>query len=82
MSRFHLYVHRAGSVVDDEQGMELASLSDARREAIAAIPSILADELLGGSIDLVGCVVIMNEANFPVLIVPFTEAVEVKGGFR
>jgi hypothetical protein len=69
-------------IADDEEGLELASPSDARQEAVAAIRTILAEELLGGIIDLSGCVVIPDEADSPLLIVPFSEAVTVRGGAR
>jgi hypothetical protein len=82
MTRYFLHVHRAGSMADDGEGMELASLEDARREAVGAVRTILADEVLSGSIDMCGCVVITDETNAFKLLVPFTQAVEVRAAIR
>jgi hypothetical protein len=79
MERFHFHIRRAALVVDDPEGVEMPGLAAAHQEAVASIRSILADELLSGSIDLSGCVVITDEADSPVLTVPFAEAVEVTG---
>ena len=82
MGRYHLHVHRADAVIDDDEGRELESLGDALQEALSTMREILAEEVMSGTLDLCGCVVITDEADSALLVVPFTKAVEVRAGFR
>lgn len=78
MPRYFLHVHYGTIIAEDDEGLNVASLENARAEAIRGIRSILSDELSSGHLSLAGRIVIMDETNRIVLTVPFREAVEIE----
>ena len=77
MPRFHINVHNyTGSICDDE-GAELTDLAAAARRATMGVRSILAEELLGGALDLRGRVEITDEKGAILQVIRFTDLVEV-----
>lgn len=77
MPRFFLHVHYGTSIAEDDEGLCVDDLEQAREEAIRGIRSILADEMSAGRFSLGGRIVIMDEANRVALTIPFREAVDI-----
>ena len=76
MTRFYLHIHNGIGLSEDEEGCECPDLEAARNEAIRGIRSLLAAELIEGSIDLCGRIEVADEAGRIVAVVPFRDAVE------
>jgi len=72
-------VNRVGLVRDDE-GREVADLEGARALALSSARSILAEDAVGGVIDLRGRIDVRDEAGQSVLSLDFEEAVEILYG--
>lgn len=77
MPRFFLHVHYGTSIAEDDEGLCVDDLAQAREEAIRGIRSILAGEMTEGRLSLGGRIVIMDDANRVALTVPFRDAVDV-----
>jgi hypothetical protein len=77
MPRFFLHLHNSHGFLEDEEGRDLASLADARDEAVRSIRSLLAEEIRRGRIDLRGRLDIAGEDGEILAGVAFGEAVEV-----
>lgn len=77
MTRFYLHLHNRLGFVRDEEGAGFASLHAAREVALASIRDIISEEAKAGQIDLRGRIVVANEADETLAVVPFAEAVEV-----
>lgn len=79
MPRYFLHIHNSHGSAEDEEGVEANSLSEAREKAVAGIRSLLAAEAENGEINFKGRIDISDQGGKPLLSVPFTEAVTVKG---
>lgn len=82
MPHFYFHVHNGTGETQDEEGADLPDMGAARERALAAIRSILREELGRGLLDLDGMIRITDQGDQPLLDVPFTEAVEVRDGRR
>lgn len=80
MPLYFLHIHNSTGFAEDEEGQELADLDQARAKAVEGIRSMLASEVLKGSIDLCGRIEIADDAGNPLAVVPFREAVAVQLG--
>ena len=78
MPLFFLHIHNGAGFIEDEEGLELSELEQARAEAVEGIRSILAAEVLQGSMDLRGRISIADAAGTNLAVVPFSEAVAVR----
>lgn len=79
MKRYFFHLHECGTLIADEEGRELPDVSVARRDAVAAARSVMADEVLSGRLCLSCCIEVKDsEANL-VLTVPFSEALTISG---
>lgn len=76
MPRYFLHIHNSTGDALDPDGRVLPSLEVARSEAVVGIRSLLAEEIMEGSISLKGRVDIVSEDGELLDSVAFSEAVE------
>ncbi len=79
MPRYFLHIHNAHGKVEDEEGVDVSSLSAASEIAVTGIRDLLAAETKNGAINLNGRVDIANEAGKILVSIPFEKAVKVHG---
>ena len=77
MTRYYFHLHNGDGLTPDEEGQEFSSPAEAHAAALANIRSILASELDSGELDLNGRLEILDEAGVQILVVAFSEAVDV-----
>jgi hypothetical protein len=78
MARFFLHISNGGGYAEDTEGLELPDLGEARRRAIDGIRSLLSEEARHGQLDLSGAIEIADGDGNILLIVPFSEAVDLR----
>jgi hypothetical protein len=78
MPRFFFNVFDDATTID-EVGQELADVGAAHETALEEARAILADEARGGRIDLSHRIEVEDEQRRPVLLLPFSAAVEIEG---
>jgi hypothetical protein len=78
MARFYLHINNGGGYAEDPEGQELADLDEAYRKAIDGVRSLLSEEAREGQLDLSGSIEIADCHGNILLIVPFTEAVDLR----
>lgn len=78
MPRYFFHVRNSIGNAEDEEGRDLSSLEEARREAVKGIRSIISDEVKQGLIDLRGEITVTDEDGAAVLKLRFEEAVELR----
>ena len=78
MPRFFFNVYEETTTID-EVGVELPDLAAAREAAIEEARAILGDEARSGHIDLSHRIEVEDEQRRPVLLLPFSAAVEIQG---
>jgi hypothetical protein len=79
MPRFYFHLTEKDSVRDDE-GQYFETVEEARQAAIRSAREILAESIRDGEIDLIDRILIADENDNPILVVPFAEAVRIRGG--
>jgi hypothetical protein len=77
MPIYFLDVCNSEVIAGDPEGRELPNLDAARREAIAGIRSILANEAAEGRLDLRGEIRIKNARGDVVRVVPYADALDI-----
>lgn len=77
MPHFYLHIHSTDGQAQDEEGVDVCSLAEARNHAISGIRSMLSAELFEGTIDFNGRIEIAGTDQKILLIVPFSDAVRV-----
>lgn len=77
MPRFYFHVCNGSGFTEDDEGSELADLSEARANAIRGLRDIMATELKRGELNLGSFIEIEDEAHELVMTVPFADAVDV-----
>ena len=77
MPLFYFHLREDGTIVVDEEGIELPDLSAAREEAIAGARSILSDEAKKGRLPLSFRVEVTDEAGDTVMSLIFADAVAI-----
>ena len=77
MPHYFLHIYNGSGFVEDEEGLELPGLDEARKKAVEGIRSLLAGELLDGSIDLRGRIEIAAADGKRLAVVPFRSTVAV-----
>ena len=75
--RFYFHVCNGSGFTEDDEGSELADLSEARANAIRGLRDIMASELKRGELNLGSFIEIEDEAHKLVMTVPFADAVNV-----
>lgn len=78
MPLYYLHIYNGSGFVEDSEGQELNDLDAARAEAVEGIRSVLASEVLKGSLDLRGRIEVVDGRGAVLAIVPFSEAVAVQ----
>lgn len=78
MPRFFFNVFDEAANID-EVGQELPDVAAAREAALEEARAILADEARSGRIDLSHRIEVEDEQRRPVLLLPFSAAVEIEG---
>lgn len=78
MARYYLHINNGGGYSEDIEGQELADLDAARAAAIEGVRSLLSEEARQGQLDLSGKIEIADADGNILLIVPFSEAVELR----
>jgi hypothetical protein len=78
MARYYLHINNGGGYSEDTEGQELADLDAARTAAIEGARSLLSEEARQGQIDLSGRIEIADGDGNILLIVPFSDAVELR----
>jgi len=78
MARYYLHINNGGGYSEDSEGQELADLDAARAAAIEGVRSLLSEEARQGQLDLSGRIEIADAEGNILLIVPFSDAVELR----
>lgn len=78
MARYYLNLRNGGGYVEDLEGQELPDLAAARLQAIEGIRSVLSEEARRGEIDLCGSIEIADGEGNILLVLPFSDAVNVR----
>jgi hypothetical protein len=79
MTRYFLHIHNSHGTAEDDEGLEADTLSEAREKAVAGIRSLLGAEAANGEMNFKGRIEISDEGGKLLLLVPFTDAITVKG---
>ena len=79
MPQYFLHIHNSHGGAEDDEGLEAASLSEAREKAVAGIRSLLASEANNGEMNFKGRIDISSGAGEVLLSVPFSDAITIKG---
>jgi hypothetical protein len=80
MMRFHLNISNGNGFTPDEEGLQLHDLDAARRQAIEGVRSVISDEAKQGRLDLSGVIEITDDDGTVLMVVPFTDALELTLG--
>jgi hypothetical protein len=78
MARYYLNLRNGGGYVEDLEGQELPDLAAARLHAIDGIRSVLSEEARRGEIDLRGSIEIADAHGNILLVLPFSDAVNLR----
>jgi len=78
MPRFFFNVFDDAAVID-EVGLDLPGLAAARQAAVEEARAVISEEVRNGRIDLTHRIEVEDEARRPVLVLPFSAAVEIEG---
>jgi hypothetical protein len=78
MARYYLNLRNGGGYVEDPEGLELPDLAAARLHAIEGIRSVLSEEARRGEIDLRGSIEIADRHGNILLVLPFSDAVNLR----
>lgn len=78
MAHFFLHINNGGGYSEDTEGQELEDLDAARAAAIEGVRSLLSEEARQGQLDLSGKIEIADADGNILLVVPFSEAVELR----
>jgi hypothetical protein len=70
MPRFYFNFRSGDSTTNDDQGIECATLEDARKMALASARELLADNIKSGSKTPVEAVIIMSESGQELMTIP------------
>jgi hypothetical protein len=79
MPHYYVHLHNSIGFVEDAEGVVLAS-HDIRSHAVTAARSIIGHEVQEGRIDLRGWIEVTERGGEVVLVLPFSEAVDIIDG--
>jgi len=80
MGRFHFNIHNGTGETRDEEGRELAGPEEAQATAIEGARSLLGAEVLGGDLDLRGCIEVTDDDGRVIVTVEFKDVLNVRTG--
>lgn len=75
--RYHFNLLTADGVLVDEEGIEIGD-KDVRTEALNIARSLIGEDVKTGVIDLSGRIEVTDEYGRQLLVMPFTQAVELR----
>ena len=75
--RYHFNLLTADGVLVDEEGIEIGD-KDVRTEALNIARSLIGEDVKAGVIDLSGRIEVTDEYGRQLLVLPFTQAVELR----
>ena len=78
MPRFFFNLFDDAAVID-EVGVELPDLAAARQAAVEEARAVISEEVKNGRVDLGHRIEVEDESRRPVLVLPFSAAVEIEG---
>jgi len=78
MARYYLHIRNGGGYSEDPEGQDLPDLGAARSAAIDGVRSLLSEEARQGQLDLSGSIEIADGDGNILLVLPFSEAVELR----
>jgi hypothetical protein len=78
MARFFLHINNGNGYSEDPEGQDLENLDAARDAAIEGVRSMLSEEARQGQLDLSGRIEIADADGNILLVVPFSDAVELR----
>ncbi len=79
MPKLFFHLHECGTVVPDEEGVELESLADARLRAVREARAIMSSEVAAGRLCLTCHICVADAQGSTLLTVTFREALEITG---
>ena len=79
MPRFFLHLHECGTLIDDEDGVVLADLADARSRAVLEARTVMSSEVREGRLCLSCYILVETERHEEVYRLPFHEALTITG---
>jgi len=74
MPRFYLNFRSGGSIAKDDQGIECATLEEARTTALASARELLAGDIKSGSQSPLEAVIISSESGQELMTIPAKDA--------
>jgi hypothetical protein len=74
MPRFYIDFRSGGRIAKDDQGIECATLEDARKTALVSAREVLADNIKWGSKTPVEAIIIMSESGQELMTIPAKDA--------
>lgn len=77
MPRYFFHVHDGSEDYPDEEGLECPDLNAVREKALEGARDLVCEEVAKGRIDLSGAIQVFDERGERVLLLPFSETVEV-----
>jgi hypothetical protein len=79
MQKLFFHLHECGTVIADEEGIEVESLAEARLRALKEARSIMSSEVAAGKLCLSCHISVEDAEGTALVIVPFREALEISG---
>jgi hypothetical protein len=79
MARFFLHLHECGSLIPDEEGMDLGGPEEARAEALRSARQIMCAEVQHGTLCLDCHIEVVSADRVSSFNVAFRDAVEITG---
>jgi hypothetical protein len=79
MAQYYLHIHNSHGTAEDDEGVEAASLSEAKEKAITGIRSLLGSEVENGKMNMKGRIDIADGSGKVLLSVQFKEALTISG---
>jgi hypothetical protein len=75
MPHYYFHIRNGLGFIEDREGMDVADLDAAHKEAVKGARSLIASEVLEGRLDLSGAIEVTDNEGQPVLTIPYQKAV-------
>ena len=79
MPRYYFHLEEGGSRITDDEGLSLPDATAAQAEAVKGARSIMASEVLNGTLPLAATLIVEDDAGAPIAALPFRDAVLIDG---
>jgi len=80
MTRYYFHVRNGFGYAQDEEGVDLDSLSAVKAMALEGARSLLSSEIREGRLDLRGRIEVTDAGNREVMTIPFADVLEIITG--